>query len=45
MSEPHSKIIEHLTPFTFFRPELLGPKIEYLHVGDLLKGECEAFGG
>jgi circadian clock protein KaiC len=37
LSEPHSKIVEHLTPFSFFDPEALGPRVEVLHLGDLLE--------
>lgn len=37
LSEPHSKLVENLAPFSFFRPEDLGPKVEVLHLGDLLE--------
>ncbi|GIE89850.1 ATPase domain-containing protein [Actinoplanes regularis] len=37
LSEPHSKMVEHLRGFTFFDPAALGPKIEYVHLGDLLR--------
>jgi len=36
LSEPHSKIVEHLAPFSFFDLDALGPKIEFLHLGDFL---------
>ncbi|GAA0495745.1 serine/threonine protein kinase [Paractinoplanes deccanensis] len=36
LSEPHSKLVEHLRDFTFFSPERLGPEVEYVHLGDLL---------
>ena len=39
MSEPHSKLIRHLESFHFFRPELLGSAVEYVHLGDLLRGD------
>ncbi len=37
LSEPHSKLVRHLEPFGFFAPEALGPKVEYLHLGDLIR--------
>jgi circadian clock protein KaiC len=37
LSEPHSKIVEHLEPFSFFHRESIGTKIEYIHLGDLLQ--------
>jgi circadian clock protein KaiC len=36
MSEPHSKLVKHLEQFTFFDPEFLGPRVEYIHMGDFL---------
>ncbi|AEV84371.1 circadian clock protein KaiC [Actinoplanes sp. SE50] len=36
-SEPHSKLVEHLREFTFFAPERLGPQVEYVHLGNLLR--------
>jgi circadian clock protein KaiC len=38
LSEPHSKIVEHLEPFDFFQPDAIGQKVQYVHVGDLLQG-------
>jgi circadian clock protein KaiC len=37
LSEPHSKMVDHLRGFTFFDPAALGPKVEYVHLGDLLR--------
>jgi circadian clock protein KaiC len=37
LSEPHSKLVRHLEPFDFFVPEALGPRVEYLHLGDLIR--------
>ncbi|WP_433789701.1 RAD55 family ATPase [Actinoplanes sp. CA-252034] len=37
LSEPHSKLVAHLRGFAFFHPEFLGPKIEYVHLGDKLR--------
>lgn len=39
LSEPHSKLVEHLAELTFFEPSSLGPKVEYIHLGDLLDPE------
>jgi circadian clock protein KaiC len=37
MSEPHAKLVRHLEPFAFFDPESLGPRVEYIHLGDFLQ--------
>lgn len=37
LSEPHSKLVAHLQGFEFFDPESLGPKVEYVHLGDMLR--------
>ena len=37
MSEPHSKLVQHLEEFAFFDPEALGPRVEYIHMGDFLE--------
>ncbi|MCA2214170.1 ATPase domain-containing protein [Jidongwangia harbinensis] len=39
LSEPHSKLVRHLTSFTFFAPEVLGSQVEYLHLGDLIRDD------
>ena len=39
LSEPHSKLVRHLQPFSFFAPEKLGPEVEYIHLGDLIRGD------
>jgi circadian clock protein KaiC len=39
LSEPHSKLIRHLEPFDFFTPQALGPTVEYLHLGDLIRND------
>jgi circadian clock protein KaiC len=36
LSEPHTKLVRHLAPFSFFAPEKLGPQVEYIHLGDLI---------
>ncbi|MGX6608452.1 RAD55 family ATPase [Micromonosporaceae bacterium Da 78-11] len=37
MSEPHSKMVQNLQPFTFFDDAALGSRVEYVHLGDLLR--------
>jgi circadian clock protein KaiC len=37
LSEPHSKLVRHLEPFDFFTDEALGRRVEYLHLGDLIR--------
>jgi circadian clock protein KaiC len=37
MSEPHSKMVQHLQPFAFFDGAALGSRVEYIHLGDLLR--------
>ncbi|GIF16250.1 RAD55 family ATPase [Actinoplanes teichomyceticus] len=37
LSEPHAKLVEHLRDFSFFDPESLGPRVEYVHLGDMLR--------
>ena len=37
-SEPHAKLVEHLSEFTFFDAASIGGRIEFLHVGELLTG-------
>jgi circadian clock protein KaiC len=39
LSEPHSKLVMHLEPFSFFAPEALGPEVEYIHLGDLIRND------
>jgi circadian clock protein KaiC len=39
LSEPHSKLIRHLEPFSFFAPDRLGPEVEYIHLGDLIRND------
>ncbi|BAL91736.1 hypothetical protein AMIS_65160 [Actinoplanes missouriensis 431] len=41
LSEPHSKLVEHLSGFPFFDAAALGARIEYVHLGDMLRGADE----
>ena len=36
LSEPHSKLVRHLEPFSFFDTAALGESVEFIHLGDLL---------
>lgn len=36
LSEPHSKLVEHLAPFSFFELQALQSRVEHIHLGDLL---------
>jgi circadian clock protein KaiC len=45
MSEPHGKMVEHLSRFTFFDRATLGPRVEYVHLGDLLRPQEPTTGG
>ena len=36
VSEPHTKLVRHLEPFTFFDPEALDQTVEYIHLGSFL---------
>ena len=39
LSEPHSKLVRHLEPFTFFDASRLGPQVEFVHLGDLVRAD------
>jgi circadian clock protein KaiC len=39
VSESNSKLIRHLEQFSFFSADALEKQVEYLHVGDLVRGE------
>jgi circadian clock protein KaiC len=43
LSEPHSKLVEHLSVFPFFTPDAVGPKVEYVHLGDMLRDTGEKY--
>lgn len=34
-SEPHEKLVRHLSPFRFFDPKALGHAVEFIHLADL----------
>ena len=35
LSEPHSKLVKHLEPFSFFDASALEERVEFIHLGDL----------
>ena len=37
VSEPHTKLVRHLEPFSFFDPRSLGARVEHIHLGDFLR--------
>jgi circadian clock protein KaiC len=37
VSEPHTKLVRHLEPFTFFDAGSLGFRVEHIHLGDFLR--------
>lgn len=37
VSEPHTKLVRHLEPFTFFDSGSLGSRVEHIHLGDFLQ--------
>src|ERR1700724_3347440 len=36
LSEPHIKLVRHLEPFHFFKPEALGKSVDFIHLGELV---------
>lgn len=37
LSEPHSKLVQHLEPFDFFQPAALGKSVDFIHLGELIQ--------
>jgi circadian clock protein KaiC len=37
VSEPHTKLVRHLEPFSFFDADALGSRVEHIHLGDFLR--------
>jgi len=37
VSEPHTKLVRYLEPFSFFDPQALGARVEHIHLGDFLR--------
>jgi circadian clock protein KaiC len=37
-SEPHEKMVRHLSPFAFFDADALGERVEFVHLADLVDG-------
>lgn len=38
-SEPHDKLMQHLEPFDFFDLEVIGDRIDFLHLAELVEGD------
>src|ERR1700682_1533403 len=43
LSEPHTKLVRHLEPFQFFKPEALGKTVDFIHLGELVAEAGEAW--
>ena len=39
LTEPHSKLIRHLAAFNFFASAALAERVEYIHLGDLIRDD------
>src|ERR1700682_5927861 len=37
LSEPHTKLVRHLEPFDFFKPEALEKSVDFIHLGEMVK--------
>lgn len=37
LSEPHSKLVRHLEPFDFFELAALGRRVDFIHLGELMR--------
>src|SRR6202171_452922 len=37
LSEPHTKLVRHLEPFDFFKPEALEKRVASIHLGEMVK--------
>ncbi|MGH2734736.1 MAG: RAD55 family ATPase [Actinomycetota bacterium] len=44
LSEPHSKLVRHLEEFEFFDPAALEERVEFIHLGDLVRKEANTDG-
>src|SRR3954452_17440230 len=44
-SEPHDKLVRHLTPFTFFDGDALGDRLEFVHLADLVSDDAHGLTG
>src|ERR1700682_6020016 len=42
LSEPHTKLVRHLEPFHFFKPDALGKSVDFIHLGELVAEAGEA---
>src|SRR6202022_3796025 len=37
LAEPHSKLVRHLEPFEFFKPDALGKSVDFIHLGEMVQ--------
>ncbi len=44
-SEPHDKLVRHLSPFAFFDDGALGERMEFIHLADLVDTGTSGLGG
>jgi circadian clock protein KaiC len=44
-SEPHDKLVRHLTPFAFFDDGALGERVEFVHLADLVDDDAAGLTG
>ena len=44
-SEPHDKLVRHLEPFSFFDPDALGERVEFLHLAELMGSDTGGVAG
>src|SRR6202171_83642 len=42
LSEPHTKLVRHMEPFHFFKPDALGKSVDFIHLGELVAEAGEA---
>src|ERR1700682_584112 len=42
LSEPHIKLVRHLEPFQFFKPDALGKSVDFIHLGELVAEPVQA---
>jgi circadian clock protein KaiC len=44
-SEPHEKMVRHLSPFSFFDTDALGERVEFVHLADLVDDDAAGLTG
>ena len=41
LAEPHTKLVRHLEPFKFYDPTALGIRVDFIHLGDLVREKSD----